>query len=71
MLYLDCPVGPFTVIILNDHPCTGRSISVFFLGNPVSAFVSAHLFVIPWARANSGYGWKEAQGTTLNTRVFS
>lgn len=48
----------------------GKTGIVFGLpGNPVSAFVSAHLFVMPMLRYRMGQEWKKAMGTMIKVKV--
>ncbi|KAI6190549.1 MoCF-biosynth domain-containing protein [Aphelenchoides bicaudatus] len=57
----------FAVGRLHEKQCV-----VFGLpGNPVSAFVSAHLFVLPWLRRRAGYSAEASEGTVIKVRITS
>lgn len=49
---------------------SGKEVVVFGLpGNPVSAFVSAHLFVFPMIRHQMGHEWPSAVGSFIKVKV--
>jgi molybdopterin biosynthesis enzyme len=49
---------------------SGKQAIIFGLpGNPVSAFVSAHLFALPLARHQMGLEWIRSVGTVIKVAV--